>query len=77
MWILPKPELSDAKNDIEVVVSHCNNLDDSDKTKMSKLYEDYNGGKGEVTNLQLQPLDGKKEIKETICQDVWKAEWQR
>ena len=62
MWILPKPELSDAKNDIEVVVSHCNNLDDSDKTKMSKLYEDYNGGKGEVTNLQLQPLDGKKEI---------------
>lgn len=62
MWILPKLELSDAQNDIEVVVSHCNNLDDSDKTIMSKLYEDYEGGKGEVTYLQLQPLEGKKKL---------------
>lgn len=39
MWKLQKPKLSDAKNDIIVVVSHCNNLDESDKRKMSKLYE--------------------------------------
>ena len=62
MWILPKPKLSDAKNDIEVVVSHCNNLDESDKKKMTKLYEDYDTGNGEATTIQLQPLEGKKEI---------------
>lgn len=62
MWILSKPKLFDAKNDINVVVSHCNNLDDSDKRKMSKLYEDYDAGMGEVTRLQLQPLEEKKEI---------------
>ena len=62
MWILYKPKLSDAKNDIDVVVSHCYNLDDSDKRKMAKLYEDYDAGKGEATPLQLQPLEGKKEI---------------
>lgn len=33
MWNLYKPKLSDAKNDIDVVVSHCYNLDDSDKRK--------------------------------------------
>lgn len=62
MWNLYKPKLSDAKNDIDVVVSHCYNLDDSDKRKMAKLYEDYDAGKGEATPLQLQPLEGKKEI---------------
>lgn len=29
---------------------------------MAKLYEDYDAGKGEATPLQLQPLEGKKEI---------------
>lgn len=68
MWILHKPKLSDAKNDIDVVVSHCYNLDDSDKRKMAKLYEDYDAGKGEATQLQLQPLEGKKKNhKEAIC----------
>lgn len=62
MWKLHKPKLSDAKNDIIVVVSHCNNLEESDKRKMSKLYEDYDVGNGEVSPLQLQPLEGKKEI---------------
>lgn len=62
MWKLRKPKLSDAKNDIIVVVSHCNNLEESDKRKMSKLYEDYDVGNGEVSALQLQPLEGKKEI---------------
>ena len=62
MWKLHKPKLSDAKNDIIVFVSHCNNLEESDKWKMSKLYEDYDVGNGEVSALQLQPLEGKKEI---------------
>ena len=31
MWKLHKPKLSDAKNDIIVVVSHCNNLEESGK----------------------------------------------
>lgn len=62
MWILPKPDLQKAKQDIDVVLAHCNNLDNQDKPLLEKLYDDYDNGGGMVTPLQLQPLEGKKDI---------------
>ncbi len=62
MWILKKPELAEAKKDIDVVLKHCNGLNDGDKALLEQLYDDYDNGCGEVTQLKLQPLESKKNI---------------
>ena len=62
MWILKKPSLRKAKKDIDVVVAHCSNLDAGDKPLLEQLYDDYDNGGGTVTQLQLQPLESKKDI---------------
>lgn len=62
MWVLNKPSKADAKNDINVLIAHCNNLDATDKTALEQLYDDYDNGNGEVTAAQLAATDGKKEI---------------
>lgn len=62
MWILKKPDLTEAKKDIKVVVRHCNSLNDDDRVLLEQLYDDYNNGGGEVTRQQLLPLDSKKEV---------------
>lgn len=62
MWILKKPSLRKAKKDIDVVVAHCSNLNAGDKPLLEQLYDDYDNGGGTVTQLQLQPLESKKDI---------------
>lgn len=62
MWKLTKPDLSKAKKDLDVVVKHCRCLDNTDKGLLDQLYNDYDNGGGTVTKLQLQPLDGKKDV---------------
>lgn len=51
MWILKKPDLTEAKKDIKVVVRHCNSLNDDDRVLLEQLYDDYNNGGGEVTRI--------------------------
>ena len=63
MWVLNKPRLADAKQDIDVLIAHCNNLHVTiDKPLLEQLYDDYDQGGGEVTTAQLAATDKKKEI---------------
>jgi len=62
MWILEKPDTSLAySKDIDELVGHCDDLDDTDKPKLKVLYRQYNS-KGYATAAELTPLDGKKDI---------------
>ena len=45
-----------------MVVVHCKKLDAGDKPLLEQLYDDYDNGGGTVTQLQLQPLESKKDI---------------
>lgn len=62
MWILKKPCLVSAINDIDVLIDHCRALEGSHKPKLKQLYLDYENGKGEVSFAQLQPLTDKADV---------------
>lgn len=62
MWILKKPNLADAKKDIDIVIAHSRGLDAADKPKFEQLYDDYDTGNGEVSPAQLKSLESKKDI---------------
>lgn len=62
MWTLKKPNLADAKKDIDIVIAHSRGLDIADKQKLEQLYDDYDNGQGEATAAQLFPLESKKNI---------------
>lgn len=63
MWVLNKPSLARSKQDIDVLIAHCNNLDAVvDKPLLEQLYDDYDNGGGEVTTAQLAATDGKKDV---------------
>lgn len=62
MWKLNKPSKIDAKNDLDVLIAHCDNLDATDKPMLEQLYEDYDNGNGEVTTAQLAATNSKKDI---------------
>lgn len=62
MWTVGnKPTLSDALGDIDSLVNHCDNLDDSHKEPLIKLYRAYHS-KGYATAAELQPLEAVKEV---------------
>lgn len=62
MWVLKKPRLATAKNDIDVLIQNCRNLDAADKPNLEQLFDDYDRGGGEVTAAQLAATEAKKEI---------------
>lgn len=62
MWTLKKPNLADAKKDIDIVIAHSRGLDIADKQKLEQLYDDYDNGQGEATAAQLFLLESKKNI---------------
>lgn len=62
MWILRKPSLTSAKRDIDILIQHCNNLNASHKPMLEQLYDEYDVGEGEVTEIQLRPLADKKNV---------------
>lgn len=59
MWILQKPSLKAAKNDIDVLIQHCRSLGVVEKPLLETLYDEYDNGNGEATIAQLQPLNNK------------------
>lgn len=62
MWTLKKPNLADAKKDINIVIAHSRGLDIADKQKLELLYENYDRGNGEASPAQLKSLESKKDI---------------
>lgn len=63
MWVLNKPSVTRAKQDIDVLIAHCRNLDVvTDKPLLEQLYDDYDNGGGEVTAAQMAATDSKKEV---------------
>lgn len=62
MWTLKKPNLADAKKDIDIVIAHSRSLDIADKQKFEQLYDDYDYGNGEASPAQLKSLESKKDI---------------
>ncbi len=54
MWKIDKPDLSRARGkDIRELIANCNDLDDSVKEPLKKLYKQYDDQEGRVTDVQL------------------------
>lgn len=63
MWKIEKPSLRRACNkDIEELVDHCGNLDDTIKPALKKLYQDYDAQMGTVTAAQLATIPAGKDV---------------
>lgn len=62
MWTAGnKPTIADAIRDIDALVDHCNNLDNTHKPMLVKLYREYHA-KGYATTQELLPLETKKGV---------------
>lgn len=62
MWRLNKPSLLRSIRDAKVTVAHCRNLDSGDYAKLCALYKAYDKKGGEVSDVDLKPLESKKDI---------------
>lgn len=57
MWKIDKPELSRSRGkDVRELIAHCNDLDDSVKEPLKKLYKEYDDQEGSVTDVQLNEI---------------------
>lgn len=62
MWKIDKPSLRKAcGKDIDELVTHCINLDDTIKPALKQLYKDYDAQGGTVTAAQLATIPTGKE----------------
>lgn len=62
MWKIKKPNINRAcGKDIDELVKHCDNLDDSIKPFLKELYKQYDSQFGSVTNVQLTAIPKGKE----------------
>lgn len=62
MWKIDKPNLRRAcGKDIDELVMHCQNLDDTIKPTLKKLYQDYDAQGGTATDAQLATIPAGKE----------------
>ena len=62
MWTVGnKPTIEDAIRDIDVLIYHCINLDNTHKPMLTKLYREYHA-KGYTTMQELLPLEPKKRV---------------
>lgn len=61
MWKINKPNLNRAKGkDIDELVDHCNDLDDTDKPLLKQLYQKYDDQNGSVTDAQHNTIANDK-----------------
>lgn len=61
MWKIEKPDLRRAcGKDVNELVSHCENLDDTIKPQLKKLYKEYDSQNGYVTDEQLKQIPTEK-----------------
>lgn len=57
MWKLEKPDLRRAKGkDVRELIANCSELDDTLKTPLRALYQQYDDQKGSVTDAQLSVI---------------------
>lgn len=62
MWTIDKPSLRKAcGKDLDELVNHCNNLDDTIKPVLKQLYKEYDAQGGSVTPAQIAVVPKGKE----------------